>query len=241
MTANELWENVLVKYDSVYNNAAPGFDDVRASIILTYCQFRYANSILFSESNAKNQSFDEIEIRRKGLSNLIETGVGVLSSDQTKALPDGTFYELPDDMWYTLLEQVTTNVRDCRYPTVTYTRIPVRPIPYEWVNGINSTYHRPYIEGGYEGLVLRLDHGKVNNKNIHELLTDGTFSITNYHLRYLKTPADIVVDFADPTNEVNPSLDNSTHEAIADLAVRVLNGIITGNVSIDNLKMDMIQ
>jgi hypothetical protein len=245
MTANELWDNVLVKFDSVYTNgaqgAAPGFDDVRASIILTYCQWKYANTILFKETNAKQQSFDEVEVRRKGLSNLIARGNGVISANQSNTQPNGVFYELPDDMWYTVLEQVTTNIPDCRYfPNTIYTRIPVRPIPYEWVNNLNSSFHRPYIEGGYEGLVIRFDYGKINNKNIHELVTDGTFNITQYHLTYLKTPTNIVVDRDIPSNQVDPELNESTHESIADLAVKVLTGIIAGNVSIDSLKMDLI-
>ena len=51
----------------------------------------------------------------------------------------------------------------------------------------------------------------------HELITDGTFNINSYRMRYLKNPVDIVVDRTNG-NEVNCELDEFTHEVIVDIA-----------------------
>jgi len=247
MTANQLWENVLVKFDTVTSLTAPGFDDARASDILTYVQVLYSNKILFAKTNAKREGFEETEIRKQGLSALIVDGLQavdppIVSSNQIGVLPNGVFYELPADFWIAILEQCTTNIADCRYPqTPTFTRIQIKAIPHDWINRGSYTYDIPYIDGGYEGLVWRLNHGKINNKKIHELITDGTFNVTNYNLRYLKIPRNIVVDLTTPANQVNPELDSFTHEALSDLAVKILKGIVDGSNSIDNLNLDNIQ
>jgi len=247
MTANELAESVLTKYDSLYSLTAPGFDDVRLSIILTYAQFRYVNSILFRETNLKQQSFDETEIRKQGLAALIKDGDEAvdppsISSSQVGTQFNGTFWELPDDFWIAILEQGLVNIPDCRDKTLqTYTRIPIEATNHNKINRMPYTYNSPYCEGGYEGLILRLTHSPINNKKIHELITDGTFNITKYYLRYLKIPRNIVVDFTDPNNQVNPELSEGTHESISDLAVKIMKGIVDGNNSIENLNMDFIQ
>jgi len=242
MTANELWENVLVKFDTVYSLTAPGFDDVRASEILTYSCFKYCNTILFQKTNPKQEGFEETEIRKQGLSALIRNNEPTVSSTQSGSLPNGVFYELPDDFWVAILEQATTNVPDCRDPKLkTYTRISIEAIPHDWINRSKSTYNYPFIEGGYEGLVWRLNFGKLNDKKIHELITDGTFNVTKYHLRYLKIPSNIVVDLTTPSNQVNCELDSFTHQAIADLAVKTLKGIVDGSFSFEDLQLDKIQ
>lgn len=247
MTANELRDNVFVKYDSVYSLTAPGFDDVRMSILLTYVQDLYCNTILFSKTNAKQEGFEETEIRKQGLSALIKDGLNAVdppsvSSNQIGVLPNGVFWQLPDDFWVAILEQATTNIPDCRDPKLkTYTRISVEAIPHDWINRGKYTYNTPFIEGGYDGKVWRLNHGKIGSKKIHELITDGTFNVTNYHLRYLKRPNNIVVDLDNPTNQVNPELDSFTHEALSDMAVKILKGIVDNTNSFENLNLDKIQ
>lgn len=248
MTANELWTNTIIKYDYAHSEAAPGFDDTEASIILTYVQQLYANSLYNPKNNRNREGLEETEIRKQGLSALIKDGREAtdppsISSNQVGVLPYGVFWELPDDFWVAIMEYGITNIPNCQDPTLkTYNPIEILPITHDfYLDNRFNNYQKPYVDAGYEGVIWRLTHGKKNDKKIHELITDGTFKVTSYILRYLAKPSNIVVNFAYPSSQVNPVLDSFTHEALADLAVKVLRGIITGKQTMNDLNLDIIQ
>jgi len=67
---------------------------------------------------------------------------------------------------------------------------------------------------------LNNDQTLVGTDNqVHELITDGSFEIQNYYLRYIKKPRGIVVDFDNPLNQVHCELNESTHREIIEMAV----------------------
>lgn len=248
MTANELWRNVIFKYDYTYAQAAPGFNEFEASLVLTYAQVLYINTILNPKNNRNKEGLEETEIRKQGFAALIKDGreatdPPTLSNNQVGALPHAKFWELPSDFWLAIMESAITNIPDCTDPTLkTYTPIEILPITHDfYLDNRYNDYQKPYVDGGYEGVIWRLTHGKKNDKQIHELITDGTFEVKTYILRYLVKPPNIVVNFAQPTLQVNPILDSFTHEAIADLAVKVLKGIVSGEKSMNELNLDLIQ
>jgi hypothetical protein len=59
------------------------------------------------------------------------------------------------------------------------------------------------------------------NTDIHELITDGTYAVDNYFIRYIKRPEDIVVDTLTPVNQVDSELDDSIHREIVDEAIKI--------------------
>jgi hypothetical protein len=244
MTANEMKANLLVTYDAVYSQSAPGFEDNELSILLSKAQLLYVLKTLNPKLNVVNEVFEETEMKSQGLSALIKDGLEAIdpptiSNNQVGSKPTGVFWELPDNLMYVINEEALTNIHDCsKLPNTVYKRIPVSPISHgEYNKFINNPYRKPYCDG-YDGLVLRLKHANKNNKKIHELLTDGNFNVTQYYIRYIKEPVDIVIDTDTPINQVDCELDSFVHNAIIDLGIKLLDKAIRESIPISQLSID---
>jgi len=102
--------------------------------------------------------------------------------------------------------------------------VDIRPISHnEYRKNYHNPYKNPFFDGS-RGLIWRMNYSKetpVSDKR-HELITDGTFNVLKYKLRYLKNPVDIVVNTAVPVNQVNSELDERTHDAICKLAINLI-------------------
>ena len=250
MTANQMWENVLVTYDALYSQSAPGFVDPEASIILTKAQWYYILQRLNPKSNRNMEGFEETEIRIQGLSALIKdsqestTPPTTQDVNQVGALPGETLWALPTDFMITIYEGSVTNVPQCG-TTSTYNRIMTIPISHDEYNlNYYNPYKKPYTDGT-EGIVWRLEHGKktVNGieRKIHGLITDGTFQVTNYYMRYLKTPNDIVVNLNNPSAQISCELDSLTHQGICDIALKLLAAAVREQIPITQLTADSLE
>jgi len=250
MTANQMWENVLVTYDALYSQSAPGFVDPEASIILTKAQWYYILQRLNPKSNRNMEGFEETEIRIQGLSALIKdsqestTPPTTQGVNQVGALPGETLWALPTDFMITIYEGSVTNVPQCG-TTSTYNRIMTIPISHDEYNlNYYNPYKKPYTDGT-EGIVWRLEHSKqtVNGveRKIHGLITDGTFQVTNYYMRYLKTPNDIVVNLNNPSAQISCELDSLTHQGICDIALKLLAAAVREQIPITQLTADSLE
>ena len=238
MTANEMWAQLLIEYEKLNSNRAPGIIDFgpnnEASVILSKAQRTYVQMYLLSRNNTARESFDETEIRKQGLSELVKDGTAAtsISTDQTGVLDSNSqFWDLPTDFMYSILERAVINKNDCF--TGEPAELPIRPISH---NEYNKYYFNPYKKpffDGSRGVVWRVTYSREINNDTpspivtqspkrHELITDGTFSIVDYKIRYLKNPDDIVVDLALPANQVHCKLDDRTHDAIINIAVNQL-------------------
>lgn len=128
MTANQMWTQLLIEYEKINSNRAPGIVDFgpnnEATIILSKAQRSYVQMFLSSKANTTKEGFDETELRKQGLSELIKDGAGTttISADQTGVLgPDSTFWDLPMDFMYTILERAEIDKFDCtKYPNAVY-------------------------------------------------------------------------------------------------------------------------
>ena len=254
MTANEMWANVLVTYDALYSQSAPGFEDAEASILLTKAQWYYISQTLNPKNNRNQEGFEETEVRIQGLAALLKDGdqatdpptdVGV---NQVGALPNERLFRLPVDFMLAVYESATTNVPVCG-TTSTYGRIPVIPISHDEYNlNIGNPYKNPWTDGT-QGIIWRLENrpqfippivGAPQYK-IHGLITDGSFTITKYFLRYLKKPEDINVDNITPANQSNSELADFTHQAICDIAIKLLSAAVREQIPINQLTADMLE
>jgi hypothetical protein len=253
MTANQMWDNVLVTYDALYSQSAPGFEDAEATILLTKAQWYYILQRLNPKSNRNMEGFEETEIRIQGLSALIKDSqdavppiIELPQQDQTGTLPGEKLWALPVDFMITIYEGSVTNVPQCG-TTSTYNRIMTIPISHDEYNlNYYNPYKKPYTDGT-EGIVWRLEHGKktVNGveRKIHGLITDGTpqFQVTNYYMRYLKTPNDIVVNLNNPSAQISCELDSLTHQGICDIALKLLAAAVREQIPITQLTADSLE
>ena len=222
MTANEMSFEFQVGADVVASDGAPGYTDEEIGILLTKAQERFVKQKYTSKGNKYFKGFEGSEKRRKDLSELIRTANltnADLSASQVDVHRNGFFYDLPADMLYSVSEIVTTDIEDCSVVGTTplLTQIEVQPVTHDEYNiNINNPHKKPYNK-----LVWRLDY----NSDEHELITDGSYGITGYQIRYLKKPTSIIVDNTIPINQIDSELDSSTHREIVDEAIKIAIGI----------------
>jgi hypothetical protein len=222
MTAAEMKQNFLVLYDKVTNFAAPGYEDSEIQLFLNKAQLQYVKRKYNYKGNVYKEGFEETEKRRKDLSELVynaELTNSDISASQVGVSPNGVFYDLPNNLLYTLREEVTISSSDT---CIDGNRIAVKPITHdEYAINIKNPFKKPD-----NNLVWRLDFSREtassNSAQRHELVYGNSYTISTYHLRYLKEPRDIVIDTVAP---IDSELDESTHPEIVDIAVRIASGI----------------
>lgn len=196
------------------------------------------------------EGFEETEIRIQGLSALVKdsqestTPPTTNGVNQVGALPGETLWALPTDFMLPIYEATVTDVPQCG-TTSTFNRMMTIPISHD---DYNLSYHNPYkkpFTDGIEGIVWRLEHGKqiVNGveRKIHGIITDGTFNVTQYYLRYIKYPTDIVVNLNTPSSQVSCELDPLTHQGICDIAVKLLSAAVREQIPINQLTADVLE
>jgi len=234
MTANEMADRWELSFDKITNSDSPGYEDSEISIILTKAQERFFFQN-YAGTNKLAEGFEETEKRRKDLSELTSNAeLSTPSTDQNGVVPNGVFYDLPDNFIYAIKEEVTIASED---ECVSGNRIKVKPITHdEYTINIDNPFKKPYDE-----LAWRLDFSRetVNtNPKRHELITDGTYTISTYHLRYLRRLPEIAVDRDTPANQINCILDEITHERIIDLAVEIALEVTVDNRLQTNLLLN---
>jgi len=222
MTAAEMKTRFLILYDKVTNLAAPGYEDTEITEFLNKAQLQFVKHRYQEKANQYYEGFEETEKRRKDLSELVrnsELTSANWSSDQTGVTPNGVFFDLEEDFLYTLREEATIASSDS---CVDGNRITVKPITHdEYSINLMNPFKTPDTTH-----IWRLDYsrdltqGLTNTKQRHELITDGTYTINTYHVRYLKVPSSIDI-VAGLTSELN----DSVHGEIVDNAVRIASGI----------------
>lgn len=238
MLANTSWQNILVKYEKITSNAAPGIQDAQASSIYTKAQWHYVLSRIYPLLNTKKQGLEETEVRMQGLGVLVTPAT--ISTFTTGSLDNGVYATLPLDFMYSMLEDVTIDKPSCipgKDPIMT-----VDVVSHdEYTKGIINPYKKPYFNGQL-GLVWRMTYGRNNTAynvqtttpsfgyefmtgqtgKLHQLITDGTFNITSYKLTYLRQPKPVIITYYSGGNQQNPEFDESSIPAIEDIAVDLL-------------------
>lgn len=231
MTANEMANEVERILDRSSSFGSPGYEDFEITSVLNIAETLYIKKFYDELNNRKGKGFQEIEIRNQGLGALIKDApsltpsasqVGVITNSNVA----GKFFDLPSDHMYTIYEECTIDKTECgtNIPIYAY----IVPISHNEMQRFNwSKYKRPFYKSYGDARVWRSEFSRfVDGVNPaapatakrHELFTDGTFNIVDYHMRYLKNPSQIVVDRTTPANQRNSELDESTHLIIVQMA-----------------------
>jgi hypothetical protein len=231
MTANEMANLLDEKLDRVSSFGSPGYEDFDMSSVLTEAYHFYVKKFIDELNNRKGKGFQENEIRNQGLGGLISTALSLTqSASQAGVLQNGKFYDLPMDHMYTVFEECTINKTDCK------TNLPIRAyikeMGYNEIQTFDkSKYKKPFYKVWGDARVWRFSYSRFESGYIpassrtakrHEIVTDGTFNVTTYFMRYLKNPLPIVVDRTTPNNQRNCELDDSTHMVIVDTAMDLM-------------------
>jgi hypothetical protein len=235
MTANEMADMLEEKLDRADSFGSPGYEDFDLSSVLTEAQQLYVKKFFDEVNNRKQKGFEETEIRNQGLSALVKDANNLsASADQTGVLVNnnvtGKFYDLPSDHMYTIYEECTIDKTECDTNNSIIGWVMVvahnEMQRYNW-----SKYKKPFYRPNGDCRVWRSEFSRKTSAidpsipataKRHELFTDGTFNVTNYHMRYVKNPEDITVNRTTPTSQSNCELDESTHVVIVGIATDLM-------------------
>lgn len=242
MTSNEMRNSFVLQYEKINANDAPGLQDTEISILLTKAQQELAYKLIRRVTNSVREGLEETELRKQGLANLVKdsedtssTGTTLLAASAAN-YPNGRFWQMPDDFWFAIGEEAWINQPDCTSTAATQPDLQayVKVVTHNEVqNNIDNPYRRPFFQGDrcyvwrleYERVISGYDMTSATVQNItppvHEILTDGTFSVNRYKVRYIRYPKPIVVDRTTPINQKNSELNPMLHEALVEEAVRL--------------------
>lgn len=153
---------------------------------------------------------------------------GFLPNSKSVVLPntqiDNSSTDYSDVYWFTIYEDVISNVLDCSIPnnTTVYIHPLVSEINHgELITALEDPFRKPYIKNN-QGKVLRT---RSENRN-QNIITDGTFNITSYTIGYVKKP--IPIDLTINLNDNFSELSDETQTQILQLVVDKVK-LITGN------------
>lgn len=217
MTANEMANNIELLLNIKDQEYA--YEDIELSSILNKAQVLYVGEFSNFMFNANGKGFEETEARGWGLAPLIKPATLSVSANQTGAFPNGIYYDLPVDFDKMLTEYPKSNKTKCNSSDVIYPEVTV--VTHDEYNRYKDNYYRkPYIDGN-GGKVWRM----YDNGRRLQLVTNGSFAIVEYKVKYLQSIPNIVVDRAVPSQQVNCVLESASkevHEAIVEIAVRII-------------------
>lgn len=218
MTSVEMQQEFLILYDKVTNFDAPGYEDLEISIFLTKGQEHVFFSVYNPLKNVVREGFEKSEARRKDLRELVEAVTLSPSATQIGTLPNGVMFDLPADCLYVIAEEITTASADLCKNNV---RLRVKPTTHDqYVINKKSPFKKPTINT----YAWRLDFEGGQN----EIITDGTFTPSSYHVRYLKRLTPIITSAVTVDGVIGPQncvLDQILHKRIVEEAVKIATGV----------------
>jgi len=219
LSAADMKEEFLISYDRVANLGAPGYEDEEISLFLSQAQDRLLKTRLNPKGNKYRESLDQTEKRKKDFSELLRDAVDsggnlttAVSANQNGTLPNGKFFDLPEDFLFAWSERVETDIQ-CDGKNK---EIDVKPVTHDQFNANkDNPWKKPY-----DDLAWRMDFSQetvgASGTKRHEIITDGSYQVTKYLLRYVKVPREIVI-----ATNISCELNAEVHREIVDLAVEI--------------------
>lgn len=220
MTNLEMKQEFLILYDKITNFDAPGYEDEEISVFLTKGQERLVLSNIRSLANKYQEGFEGTEMRRKELQELVKgVTLTVPAASQTNVLPNGVFYTLPTDCLFVISEEITTD--STTIACSDGLRLMVKPVTHdEYAINIKNPFKKPKINR----YAWRLDY----ENRTHEIITDPTFTVGAYHLRYIQNLTPIIIGANTIDGAIGPldcQLNKIVHRRIIDEAVKIATGV----------------
>lgn len=219
MTANEMSYEFDVLYDSIASLDSPGYTAQEKSVLLTKAQEIFVD---------RYNKAEYTERRRRDLANLTRTvDISTASTTQDTGKPNGTRYDLPTDLMYIESEEVTIGHSETCFNGNRIMVIPQTEDAYAIQK--YDPFKKPQVIGSSYDCFWRMDfndNASGGSKRV-DLITDGTATVSTYHLTYIKTPVDIVPVIAgdsSTTTVSNCELNDTAHREIVEMAIRLAAG-----------------
>lgn len=231
-TANEMADQIEARLDKRDSKGSPGYEDFDLEEAISQAIELWYEKFISKVNNRRFVGLEETEARAQGFSALINRDSLSQSPDQTGVYPNGTYYDLPEKFRYTLSESVLVDFTKCN-DEVTPVYADVDFVQHgEYETLIGNVYKRPF-KNSYKARVWRMVAAPENTgytdstqrtRKRHELITDGTFNVSEYKMVYIRHHDPIVVDRENPANQRNCELDLDVHETIIEMATDILSG-----------------
>ncbi len=191
MTNAAFLNNFYNQLNKVRTFQGPGYGPTEISLFATEAQELLIVTKYTPVSNQLKEGFEETEKRIQDLGNLVRDAVIAPLSLSSSNMQNGRFFQLPNTLlidpvdysnvfWFTVFEEGITNLTDCNGAFI---RVPIYEINHNEFDKLRrDPFNKPSQTRAWR---LRIE------QNRHELITDGTYNITDYHVRYIKKPLPI--------------------------------------------------
>lgn len=208
MTRQEFLDRFYLIYDKFNTLSSPGYEPQEIEVFASEAQEALVISAYNPQSNRLKEGFEETEKRIQDLGELVRNKVLTPLAASADNMPNGRFFQLPntlltsptdfsDVFWFTIFEEaITDDTCNARKEVIEINHNEYSTLRYDPFNKPNKRkVWRMRIEG------LR-----------QELITDGTYNVTGYHIRYIKKPEPIILtsNLTQPVSELN----DHTHREI---------------------------
>lgn len=206
MTALEMKELLLLKFDGLFESSAPAYSNSQLSEVLSNAQRRIVRDIDSPNSSKNYGGFDHNERVRKYLGALISPGNPTLITPTYNELyPNGVGFTLPSDHWYTRSERAEVNS----------VVVSVAPITHDYYEANkDNPYKKPTTE-----FIWSVTAG---DKVVELIPGNATDTINSYSIVYTKEVPDIDID-----GTVDCILHEDLHDDIVDMAYQIMTGAST--------------
>lgn len=232
MTRQSFLDNFYIMYDKVSTSSAPAYEPSEIELIATEAQEILVKTYYNALSNRLREGFEETEKRIQDLGELVTNAVLTPLPVSIENMPNGRFFELPntlatdsfdysDVFWFTVFESAITN-ETCNGQVQRYQIIEVNHNEYTQL--LSDPFNKPQ-----KNKVWRM---RVGGRR-QELITDGSYSITGYHVRYVRKPQPINLT-TNLTSSVTELSDHVCYELLRktyEIATRDIND--PGRLNID--------
>lgn len=208
MTNEEFYNNFLLRTDKVNTHASPSVDEIEVSDLATLAMYSYIKERYGWKSNTHKKGAEETQKRYEDLGELVKRALLTPLAPDPFNEKNGRFFPLPntapDDIhWLTLME---IGVTDIQCPDLSFQEVDIDEINHNEYRFLKrDPFHRPNKKKAW-----RL--GRHFGKRI-EIITDGTYQITQLKLTYIKKPraVDLLSGVANPVCELS---DETHHELL---------------------------
>lgn len=209
--ANELKKKLESQIDAIADGSAPAISDFQASDFINQAIRHMLNMM-------RLQGFEKDDYNRNFIAPLKKSGNGTIASDQSGVHNNGQFWDLPEDFYHMLQEEIEVDVRDCFTSKLIIGDVLPVGEDYIMANWKNPQKKPSVDPAGNAAFVWRLSFGRNEDTKISELITDGTFNITKYKFRYLSVPTKVVIDLTNPENQVDTNIYEDYYDDIINKA-----------------------